>query len=130
MTKLTTTHTVKTEVKISAKTQRKLLNELRSYGSLAEEQKALKSSMDEHRNTVLEVALAEVEAEKFEIEGYKVAVVKGAKDRRLDKIKLIKRLVKDGHYSTISAEAMIEDCTTEKPKKDYCKITVPGESEE
>lgn len=127
MPTVTTTVTTTTAVKIAPKVQRKLLTELQGYASLQTEQKVLKAGMDEHRNNVLEICLAEVDAEKFELEGYKIAVVKGARDRRLDRERLIKRLVKDGHYSVKSAQALIEDCTTEKPKKDYCKLTIPGD---
>ena len=130
MAKLTTTVTTKTEVTIAPRTQRKLLNELRNYGSLAVEQKALKGAMDGHRESVLAIALAEVDADKFEVEGYKVAIVKGAKNRRFNSEKLIKRLVRDGHYSVKSAQAMIEDCTDEIPKKDHARITSPGEEED
>lgn len=129
MTRAKVTTTTTEEVVISAKVQRKLLTELEGYAALNTEQKAMKAGMDEHRSNILEIANAEVEADKFEIEGYKVAVVKGAKDRRLDKKKVIARLVKDGKYSTKAAMALLEDCTTEKPKKDHVRVTVPGSEE-
>lgn len=127
MPKVTTTVTEKTEVRISPKVQRRLLTELQGYAALATEQKALKVGMDEHRNNVLTIADAEVDADKFELEGFKIAVCRGVPDRRLSKEQLIKRLVKDGHYSVKSAQALLDDCTTEKPKKDYCRISCPGD---
>lgn len=127
MVKSKVTTTTVAEVTISPKVQRKLLTELEGYASLNAEQKAMKAGMDEHRSNIFTIADTEVEADKFEIEGYKVAVVKGAKDRRLDKTKLLWRLVKDGKYSLKAAQALLADCTTEKPKKDHVRVTVPGE---
>jgi hypothetical protein len=130
MTKITTTTVTKNEVRIQPKTQRKLLAELRAYGSIAAEAKSLKVSMDGHRARVLEIGNEEVGEAKFEIEGYKVALVNDAEDRRLDKQKLIKFLVSDGHYSVKSAETLLERATTCKSKKAYAKITAPGEERE
>lgn len=130
MSKAKVTTTVETEVVIAPKVQRKLLTELQGYQACQTEQKALKAAADEHRANIFEIADAEVEADKFKLEGFGVAVVRGAKDRRLDKAKLLKRLVADGKYSLKAAQALLEDCTTEKPKKDHVRVTVPGEESE
>lgn len=130
MAKSTVTTTVTEQITIAPKVQRKLLTELQGYASCQAEQKVLKVAADEHRANILTIADAEVEAEKFEIEGFKVAVVKGAMDRRLDKQALLKRLVKDGHYSLKSAQAMLDDCTTERTKKDHVRVTCPNDGEE
>lgn len=126
MPKVTTTVTTREEVRIAPKIQRKLLVELQSYGTLAAESKAIKGAMDGHRSKVLAIADAEVGEKKFEIEGYKVAVVSDAEDRRLDRIKLVKLLISDGHYSSTSAEDLLDRATTRKAKKAYAKITAPG----
>lgn len=123
----TATVTTTQEVQIKPALQRKLLTELRGYGSIAAEMKALDAAKRSHSDAVLHLALEGVDGDKFNIEGYKVAVVKGAKDKRLDKERLLKRLVKDGKYSLKAAQAMIEDCTTLKSKRDHCRITLPGE---
>lgn len=130
MAKVTTTVTTQTIVKIQPKVQRKLLVELQSYGELAVENKAIKHAMDGHRAKVLAIGRAEVGEKKFEIEGYKVAMVTDAEDRKLDRVKIIKFLVSDGHYSTESAEDLLDRATTRKPKKAYVKITAPGERDE
>ena len=118
------------QARISPKVERKLLTELRGYGSIATEIKALDAVKREHSDAVLYLSLEGVEGDKFEIEGYKVAVVKGAKNRKLSTDKLIKRLVKDGKYSVKAAQAVLEDCTEDVPKKDHVRITVPGEGED
>lgn len=130
MTKITTTTTVKAEVKIKASVQRKLLTELRAYGELASQKKVIQHAMDGHRERVLVIGDAEVGEKKFEIEGYKVALVTDAMDCRLDKVKLVKALVASGHYSVEAAQALLEGATTSKPKKAYAKITSPGEKDE
>lgn len=130
MPRLTATVTTKTEVTIAPKVQRKLLTELHGYASVASEMKALKESKEGHSAAVLKLANEGVDGDKFDLDGFKVAVQRGIPDRRLDKDKLIKRLVKDGTYSVKAATALIADCTTEKPKKNFVKITVPGEKDE
>jgi hypothetical protein len=35
--------------------------------------------------------------------------------------------VKDRKYTAEAAMALLEDCTTDKPKKDHVRVTVPGE---
>lgn len=127
--KATTTITTKQVVNILPKVQRQLMTELNGYATMAAEMKGLDSAKKAHSTSVLDIALAHIDAEKFELNGYKVAVVKGALDRRLDKDAVVKRLVKDGTYSLKAAMALMEDCTTEKPKKDHCRITCPGEDE-
>lgn len=127
MPKLTATVTTRQEVTIAPKVQRKLLTELHGYAAVSSEMKALKESKEGHSASVLALADEGVDGDKFEIEGYKVAVVKGAKQRTFNKEKLIKRLVKDGKYSVKAAQAVIEDCTDDAPKKDHVRITVPGE---
>lgn len=125
--KVTTSVTTTTEVTISPRIVKKLLVELRGYAALSGEMKALKDGKEGHSAAVLALADEGVDGDKFAIEGFKVAVVKGARDKRLDKDLLIKRLVKDGKYSVKAAQAVIEDCTSDKPKKDHVRITVPGE---
>jgi hypothetical protein len=71
-----------------------------------------------------------VDGDKFSIGEYKVAVVKGAKNKRLNQSKLIKRMVGDGKYSMKAAIALLEDCTDESPKKDHVRISVRGEDNE
>lgn len=125
------TVSVKTEQKIAIapKVQRKMLTELNGYAVIAREMKTLKTGKDGHSASVLELALANVEAEKFELEGFKIAVVKDAKNRKLNIDKLIKRLVKDGKYSVNAANAVLLDCTDETSKKTHIRITPPGEEE-
>lgn len=129
MPRVTATVTTTQQVTIAPKVQRKLLTELHGYQTVAAELKALTESKAGHSAAVLALS-DEVDGEKFQLEGFKVAVVKGARDRRLDKDALVKRLVRDGKYSLKAATALIEDCTTDKPKKDFVKITVPGERDE
>lgn len=131
MSKAKITTTTTTTVKLTPKVERQILTELQGYQACHGEMKALKDGADEHRENIL--ALADehaADADGFEVEGFKVAVVRGAKDRRLDKQKLVKRLVKDRKYTAEAAMALLEDCTTEKPKKDHVRVTVPGEESE
>ena len=128
--KTTTTVTTTQQVQIAPKVARQLRTELHGYASVSAEIKALTGAKTDHSAAVLELALAGVDGDKFTLDDFKVAVVKGAKDRRLDKEKVVKRLVKDGKYSVKAAMALLEDCTTEKPKKDHVRITVPGENKE
>ena len=93
---ITTTVTTKQEVTIAPKVARKLLTELNGYAAVSAEIKALSEAKTNHSAAVLALADEGVDGEKFELGGFKVAVVKGARDRRLDKEALIKRLVKDG----------------------------------
>lgn len=126
----TITVTTTQQARISPKVERKLLTELRGYGSIATEMKALEGAKRGHSGAVLQLALEGVDGDRFELEGYKVAVVKGAKNRKLSTDKLIKRLVKDGKYSVKAAQAVLEDCTEDVPKKDHVRISVPGEGED
>lgn len=128
MGRVNATVTTTQEVTIAPKVQRKLLTELHGYNAVASEMKALKGSKEGHSASVLQLSLEGVDGDKYELEGFKVAVVKGAKNRRLNTSKLIKRMVKDGTYSMKAAQALIEDCTDETPKKDHVRITCPGES--
>lgn len=130
MPRATATVTTKQEVTIAPKVQKQLLTELNGYAAVNGEMKALKESKEGHSAAVLQLADKHVDGDKFAIEGFKVAVVKGARDRRLDKDALIKRLVKDGHYSMKAALALIEDCTSDKPKKDHVRITCPGDKDD
>jgi len=127
MSKTSVVTTQTQEVTIAPRLARQLLTELRGYGAITVEMKALDEAKKGHSAEVLRLS-SDVDADKFELDGYKVAVVKGALDRRLDKDKLIRRLIGDGKYSMKAALALMEDCTTEKPKKDHCRITVPGEN--
>lgn len=137
MPSVTATVTTKQQVTISPKVVRKLLVELNGYAALSKEIKLLRkgdkdagiSGLEDHSANVLRLATEGVDGDKFEIEGFKVAVVKGARDRRLDKDALIKRLVKDGKYSVRAAQALMDDCTRETEKKTHCRITVPGEKD-
>jgi len=123
-----TTVTTVQEITISPRLQKRLLTELHAYATLSSELKALDEAKKGHSSQVLLLA-DEVGAEKFDVEGYKVAVVKGARDKRLDKDRLIKRLIADGKYSMKAAIMLLEDCTSEKPKKDHVRITLPHEQE-
>lgn len=127
-TSVTTTQTQTVTIKPTV--QRKLLTELHGYAAIHKEMKGLDAGKKTHSSAVLDLAVANVDAEKFELEGFKIAVVKGALDKRLNKEALVKRLVKDGKYSLKAALALMEDCTSEKPKKDHVRITVPGEDDE
>jgi hypothetical protein len=128
--KLTATVTTKTEVTIAPKVQRKLLTELHGYAAVTSEMKALQESKEGHSASVLKLANEGVDGDKFELEGFKVAVVKGAKQRTFNKEKLIKRFLKDGTYSVKAAQALIEDCTDDSSKKDHVRITAPGEKDD
>lgn len=130
MSRQTTTVTTIQEVTITPKIVKKLVTELNGYAVVQRELKALDEAKRGHSDAVLQLAIEGVDGDKFKLEGFGVAVVRGAKDRRFDKEKLIKRLVKDGKYSTKAAMALVEDCTTEKPKKDHVRITCPGEDDE
>jgi hypothetical protein len=130
MPRATTTVTTTQEVTIAPKVQRKLLTELHGYNAIVSEWKALKEGKEGHSAKVLELSLEGVDGEKYELEGFKVAVVKGAKNRKLNTSKLIKRMVKDGTYSMKAAQALLEDCTDESPKKDHVRITCPGEKDD
>lgn len=123
------TQTVQTELKLSPKTQRKLMNELRSYAAVHDQAVALKKVGDDHRANILGME-EEIGEKKFKINGFSVAMVTDAEDVRLDKAKVIKRLINDGHYSAKSAQALLDDCTTRKPKKAYATIRVPGEQDD
>ena len=117
------------EITIAPKLQKQLINELHGYQQFAEEMKVLKEGKEGCSAKVLTLS-DEAGVEKYKLEGFGVSVIKGARDRRLDKEELIGRLVKDGKYSMKAALALVEDCTTDKPKKDYVKITCPGERED
>lgn len=123
----TTTVTTTQEVQIAPKVQKQLRTHLDSYASLQGEIKALDEAKKGTSAAVLDLALKHVDGDKFKLDGYGVAVVKGAKNKRLNTDRLIKRLVKDGKYSVTAAKAVLEDCTDETPKKDHVRITVPGE---
>lgn len=124
-----TTTVVTTELKLKPSVQRKLMNELKGYANVHAEAVALKRVGDEHRKTILEME-EEIGEKKFKIQGFSVALVTDAEDVRLSKEKVIKRLVNDGHYSAKAAIALLEDCTTRKPKKPFATIRVPGDKEE
>jgi hypothetical protein len=118
------------EVTIAPKVAKRLLTELEGYALAGAEAKVYTTIKNDHSAAVLELALEGVDGDKFSIGEYKVAVVKGAKNKRLNQSKLIKRMVGDGKYSMKAAIALLEDCTDESPKKDHVRITVKGEKED
>ncbi len=130
MSRATLTQTTTQTVKLAPRVERQLLTELNGYAAIAAEMKGLDSAKKGHSSKVLELALENIDADKFEVGGHKVAVVKGAKNRKLNVEKLLKRFLKDGSYSMKAGKALIEDCTDESPKKDHVRITVPGEADE
>jgi hypothetical protein len=130
MGKVSATVTTTQKVSIAPKVLKKLRQELNGYGAVQREAKTLTTAKGEHSAAVLALSLEGVDGDKYELEGYKVAVVKDAKNRKLNTSKLIKRMVKDGKYSIVAAQALIEDCTDETPKKPHVRITCPGESDE
>lgn len=125
--KTTTTVTTQTEVTIAPKVAKKLQTELHGYALVTSELKALEEAKRGHSDAVLQLAIDNVEGDKFALDGFKVAVVRGAKDSRLDKDALVKRLVGDGKYSLKAAQALLEDCTRVTSKRDHVRISVPEE---
>ena len=130
MGKVSATVTTTQEVSIAPRVQRQLLTEMHAYATHHREVKRLESEKKGHSKNVLDLSLANVDGDNFELEGFKVAVIKDAKTRKLDATKLIKRLVKDNKYSMKAAQALIEDCTTDTPKKPHVRITCPGDDDE
>jgi flagellar hook assembly protein FlgD len=130
MMSLKTVVTTTTETVIAPKVAKQLLTELEGYALAGAEAKVYTTIKNDHSAAVLELALEGVDGDKFSIGEYKVAVVKGAKNKRLNQSKLIKRMVGDGKYSMKAAIALLEDCTDESPKKDHVRITVKGEKED
>lgn len=128
MPRQTATVTTKQEVTIAPQVARHLLTELDGYAAISKEMKALDESKRNHSDRVLHLS-EKVDGDKFELEGYKVAVVRGARDRRLDKDQLIKHLVRDGKYTLKGAQKLLNDCTTDKEKKMHVRITVPGDAD-
>jgi len=122
--------TTTTEVTIAPKVARKLLTELEGYALASAEARVYTTIKNDHAASVLALSQEGVDGDKYELDGYKVAVVKGARDRRLNKDAVIKRLVADGKYTMKAALALMEDCTTDTPKKDHVRITVAGEKDE
>ena len=127
MPRATTTVTTTQEVTIAPKVQRKILTELQGYAALHSEVKALEGEKKGHSAAVLQLAIENVEGDKFAVEGFKIAVKRNQKKRSFNTDKLVKRLSKDGKYSVKAALALIEDCTDENDVKDHVRITVPGE---
>jgi flagellar hook assembly protein FlgD len=130
MMSLKTVVTTTTETVIAPKVAKQLLTELEGYALAGAEAKVYTTIKNDHSAAVLELALEGVDGDKFSIGEYKVAVVKGAKNKRLNQSKLIKRMVGDGKYSMKAAIALLEDCTDESPKKDHVRISVRGEDNE
>ena len=124
-----TTVTTTQEVTIAPKIAKMLTTELQGYADVVQQMKIYDEAKTGHSAEVLRLALNHVDGDKFKVDGFGVAVVRGAMDRRLNKDKLLKRLVAEGKYSLKAAMALLQDCTDEKPKKDHVRITVPGDKE-
>jgi hypothetical protein len=130
MGRLTTTTTTKTttELKLNPKLERQIKTELHGYAAVHQEIKALSESKKEHSVNLLDMVTANLDPEhqNFELDGFKVATITNAKDKRLDKDKLKKLLVAEG-ISLKKVETIIAKATVEKPKKSHVRITIPGE---
>lgn len=113
------TTTVIEEVRLKPILAKKLKVKLGNYAELAKEIKALKAAQAVELDAIEAIREA-TGADKFEFEGTKITRVKGFQ-KRLDQKKLIALGCKADWIAT---------ATTEKPKKEYTKVTLPGGGDE
>ena len=127
MPKATTKQTVETELKLKPSVESKLRRELKSYASVHREVVALKEAENEHRANTLALH-NDIGARSFKFEGFNVAFTLDAENKKLDKSRVVKWLVRHG-ISAVKVEEMYAACTVRKPKAPYVTIRVPGEED-
>lgn len=112
------TTTTTEEVKLKPTVAKKLRMYLQNYQRTALQIKQLKETLAAELFLIEEIREGSG-ADKFEFEGTKITRVKGFQ-KRLDQKKLI----------ALGCKAdWIASATTEKPKKEYTLVTLPGEKE-
>lgn len=112
------TTTIVAEVKLKPTVAKKLRTYLQNYEKTALQIKQLKETLAAELFLIEEIREGSG-ADKFDFEGTKITRVKGFQ-KRLDNKKLIQLGCK--------AE-WIASATTEKPKKEYTKVTLPGDKD-
>jgi hypothetical protein len=115
----TVTTTTKQEVTLKPVQKVKLRKALKVWAELNQQAKALKAALAKQGDLV-EAVRAEVGADKFAFESFKITRVKGHQTF-FDKEQFVR---KGGDLS------LYNECQDTKPKKEYTKITAPGEKEE
>jgi len=123
--KASVTTTVTEEVTIKPSIAAKLRTDLGIYKSLKHQAKAIDRQLDVSRENVLQLGISADVGEKFELDGFKVALVLDSTKKALDKVKLLKLMVAAG-LSVKKATEVIEKATTETPVKAHARISVPG----
>lgn len=127
MPKITTKQTVTTEVTLKPRVQAEILTHCKTYQTELARRKAADTMMDVQREAVLQLGLEHVEGNKFEVDGFKIALVTDAETSKLDKDRLKKLLMAKTKLSLADLDALFERSTKKTPTKPYSKITPPGE---
>ena len=127
MPRATTKQTVETELKLKPAVETKLRKELRAYASVHRELVALKEAEAGHRDNVLAMH-DDIGAKSFRLDDVAVSLTFDAENKKLDRTKVTKWLVRHG-ISAAQVDEMYNACTTRTPKKPYATIRLPGEKE-
>jgi hypothetical protein len=117
MQTLTTTPTVKPEIKLAPKLRRQLVTELHAVRELSAQVKAIQGALDMHKATISRLR-EETGENTLEIDGFRITLVQPSGRATLD----TKQLLLNG-----VSMAQIENSTVVKPVKAYTKVTVPDE---
>lgn len=83
--------------------------------------------MDVAREGVFSLGLEHVAEDKFEVDGFKIALVTDAETKKLDQEKLKKLIMAKTSISLEEINKWFERCTKKTPTKPHAKITPPGE---
>lgn len=129
MPKVTAKQTVTTEVTIKPTVKAKILAWCRAYQGDAAWKKSSSARMDEAREAVLNIGLEHINESKFEVDGYKIALVTDAETSKLDQIKLMKLIMSKTDFSLEVIQDWFDRCTKRTPTKPYSKITCPDDKE-
>lgn len=128
--RITTKVTTKQTVTVTPKTLIRLREALAGYPDLRRKADYTKVEMSKARNKVLEIGLEDIDANNFEVDGFKIALITDAETSKLDNVKLKKLLLTKTKLSMKELDALFEKATTVKPTAAYAKITPPGEPSE
>lgn len=127
MPKIKATQTTETQVNLQTKVQAQILGHCKTYQTELGRRNAADLLMDVQREAVLQLGLEHVDSDKFEVDGFKIALVTDAETSKLDKDKLKKLLLAKTKLSLAELDVLFERATKKTPTKPYSKITPPSD---
>ncbi len=123
--KVTTKQVVETTVQLAPRVLAKLREELKEYPRYKAMEEEGKTGQALARNNVFDIALEDIDADSFNVDGFQIAMVTDAETSRLDQEKLKKLLMAKTGMSLKVIEDWFDRCTGRTPTKPHVRIVCP-----